>query len=357
MRPAVWTSPDGCAWRRATVVAVTPDGERTGFSAVARRGRLVVAQGRSYSQVHGNIRPTLWRSTGGAPLREVELLREVFGGEGGISVDALVATPEAFLATGAYVGPDKSVAAQVWRCTDGADWVRLPPGRAQSSTAVEQLLPRDLAAGAAGTVIVGTALQVVGGKGFDGAAWSAPAAPGSGGGPTWLAPGWPATATSGCSPTSRSATGSSRSARWGPATASGCAPRCPRTGRSGRPAASCPARRCRPPPGRPRTSRRLPGGGAVAGAAAGGVRAVGEPGRPDVDAGGGARPGRPGQRRGARGRPGPAGAGGADAGRTAAASWAAPPLSPVTAERRKWELVHSFTPTLEQGLRPCSTSE
>jgi hypothetical protein len=173
--PAAWISPDGCAWRRAPVVAVTPDGERTGFSAVARRGRLVVAQGRSYSQVHGNIRPTLWRSAAGAPLREVELLRELFGGENGITVDALAAAPDAFLATGAYLGPDKFVAAHVWRSADGTGWTRLPPGRAQSSTTAEQLLPRDLAAGPAGTLIVGTAFAIGGERGFDGAAWHAPA--------------------------------------------------------------------------------------------------------------------------------------------------------------------------------------
>jgi hypothetical protein len=176
VRPAVWTSPDGCAWRRVAVVAITPDGERTGFSAVARRGRLVVAQGRSYSRVHGNIRPTLWRAEGGAPLREVELPRELFGGESGITVDALVALPDAVLATGAFIGRDKFVAVHVWRSTDGTDWVRLPPGRAQSSTATEQLLPRDMAAGTAGTLVVGTAFRVGGGDGFDGAAWYSPAA-------------------------------------------------------------------------------------------------------------------------------------------------------------------------------------
>ncbi len=174
VRPAVWTSPDGCAWRPAAVEAVTPDGERTGFSAVARRGALVVAQGRSYSQVHGNIRPTLWRATGGGPLREVEMPREVFGGEGGISVDALVSTPDAVLATGAYV-TGGSVATQLWRSTEGSRWTRLPPGPDQTSTAGEQLLPRDLAAGPGGTLVVGTAFQVSGGDGFDGAAWYAPA--------------------------------------------------------------------------------------------------------------------------------------------------------------------------------------
>src|SRR5215211_6115223 len=48
VHPAAWTSPDGCAWRRAAVAPVTPDGQRTGFSLVARRGRLVAALGRSY---------------------------------------------------------------------------------------------------------------------------------------------------------------------------------------------------------------------------------------------------------------------------------------------------------------------
>jgi hypothetical protein len=176
VRPAVWTSPDGCAWRRAGVAPVTPDGQRTGFLAVARRGRLVAALGRSYSQVHGNIRPTLWRSDGGAPLREVELLRELFGGGRGITVDGLVALPQSFLATGAYLGPDGNVAVHVWRNTDGTDWVRLPPGRAQSSSRAEQLLPRGIAAGAGGSLIVGTSLQVSSDAGFDGAAWYAPAA-------------------------------------------------------------------------------------------------------------------------------------------------------------------------------------
>jgi hypothetical protein len=176
VRPAVWTSPDGCAWRRAEVVPVTPDGQRTGFSAVARRGRLVAALGRSYSQVHGNIRPTLWRSDGDAPLREVELPRELFGGERGITMDGLVALPQSFLATGAYVGPDGNAAVQVWRSTDGADWVRLPLGRAQSSSRTEQLLPRGIAAGAGGSLIVGTSFQLGGDAGFDAAAWYAPAA-------------------------------------------------------------------------------------------------------------------------------------------------------------------------------------
>jgi hypothetical protein len=176
VRPAVWTSPDGCAWRRAAIAPVTPDGQSTGFIAVARRGRLVAALGRSYSQVHGNIRPTLWRSDAGAPLREVELLRELFGGPRGLTMDGLVSTPQAFLATGAYLGPDGNPTVQVWRSTNGADWVRLPPSRAQSGTQAEQLLPRDIAAGAAGSLIVGTSYQVSGDAGFDGAAWYAPTA-------------------------------------------------------------------------------------------------------------------------------------------------------------------------------------
>jgi hypothetical protein len=176
VRPAVWTSPDGCAWRRAEVLPITRDGQRTGFTGVARRGRLVAALGRSYSQVHGNIRPTLWRSAGGAPLREVELPRELFGGERGITMDGLVALSQSFLATGAYVGPDGYPAVQVWRSTDGAAWVRLPLGHEQSSSRAEQLLPRDIAAGASGSLIVGTSFQISGGAGFDAAAWYAPAA-------------------------------------------------------------------------------------------------------------------------------------------------------------------------------------
>jgi hypothetical protein len=91
-------------------------------------------------------------------------------------MDGLVATPQAFLATGAYIGPDGYVAVHVWRSTNGADWVRLPPGPAQSSTRAEQLLPRDIAAGAGCSVLVGTSFRVTGDAGFDGAAWYAPAA-------------------------------------------------------------------------------------------------------------------------------------------------------------------------------------
>jgi hypothetical protein len=173
--PAVWTAADGCAWRRAAVRPVTPDGERTGFSAVVRHGRTTVALGLSYSKVHGNIRPTLWRADGGAPLREVELLRELFGGESGISVVGLADTPAAVLAVGAYLQPSAYVGVQVWRTGDGADWTRLPPGADQVSTRTEQLLPRGLAAGATGSVLVGTAFEIANGarEGFEGAAWVA----------------------------------------------------------------------------------------------------------------------------------------------------------------------------------------
>ena len=173
--PAVWTAADGCAWRRAAVRPVTPDGERTGFSAVVRHGRTTVALGLAYSKVHGNIRPTLWRADGDAPLREVELLRELFAGEKGISVVGLADTPPAVLAAGAYLQPSGAVGVQVWQTADGADWTRLPAGPEQVSTPTEQLLPRGLAAGATGAVLVGAAFEIANGArdGFDGAAWTA----------------------------------------------------------------------------------------------------------------------------------------------------------------------------------------
>jgi hypothetical protein len=135
-----WGARCGSAWSLWGSGTSRPVARR----ARARRGRLVAALGQSYSQIHGNIRPTLWRSDAGAPLREVEQLRELFGGGRGITMDGLVAAPQAFLATGAYLGPDGNVAVHVWRSTNGADWVRLPSGPAQSSTAAEQLLPRDI---------------------------------------------------------------------------------------------------------------------------------------------------------------------------------------------------------------------
>jgi hypothetical protein len=184
VRPAVWRSPDGCVWTRATVNPVTPDGDRTGFSAVARRGRVTVAVGRSYSKVHGNPRPTVWRAEGMAPLRELDVPRELFGGENGLSMDGLVSGPDALLATGAYLvrdtsagasadPEDKSVAVAVWGSTRGADWARQAPAAGQVSSPTEQLLPRAMAAGPDGALVVGTAFQVHGGgrDGFDAAAW------------------------------------------------------------------------------------------------------------------------------------------------------------------------------------------
>jgi hypothetical protein len=186
VRPAVWQSRDGCAWTRATVRPLTPDGERTGFSAVARRGRVTVAVGRSYSKVHGNPRPTIWRADGVAPLRELYVPRELFGGENGLSMDGLVPGPDALLATGAYLvrdasagattdAEDKSVAVVMWRSDNGADWARLAPDAGQVSSAAEQLLPRGMAAGPSGSLVVGTAFEVRGGgrDGFDAAAWVA----------------------------------------------------------------------------------------------------------------------------------------------------------------------------------------
>ena len=81
----------------------------------------------------------------------------IFGGGRAITMDGLVATPQAFLATGAYLAPDGNVAVHVWRSTNGADWVRLPHSRSQSGTPAEQLLPRDIAAGAAGYLCIPTA--------------------------------------------------------------------------------------------------------------------------------------------------------------------------------------------------------
>jgi hypothetical protein len=253
VRPAVWTSPDGCEWRRARVVPITPDGQRTGFSAVSRRGRLVAALGRSYSQVHGNIRPTLWRSDGVAPLREVELPRELFGGPRSITMDGLVALPQFFLATGGTSGRTATLL-----CTSGAaptarDWIRLPPGREQSSGRAEQLLPRDIAAGAGGSLIVGTSFQVSG---------DVPGTPrrrlDGGSEPTCRGPGWPGTATSGWQPPRRSGPGTSRLVWPKPAAASSSARPCRRTGSASRPAARCPASRYRPVPRRSRTSLHCP---------------------------------------------------------------------------------------------------
>jgi hypothetical protein len=186
VRPAVWAAADGCAWRPVPVAPATPDGERTGFLGVARFGRTVAALGRSYSEVHGNIRPTLWQATGTAPLREVELPRELFGGPNGIAMTALGATGDGFVAVGAFL-VHQSPAVQLWRSADGRAWQRPAPPAALVSTAGEQLHPQSATIGPDGVLVVGTAwpLHDQLRDGADGAAWVAGPAvggPATGGG-------------------------------------------------------------------------------------------------------------------------------------------------------------------------------
>ena len=186
-RPAVWTASDGCRWRRSAVVPVTSDGVHTAFQAVVRRGRLVVALGGAVGQTHGNVRPTLWRSVGGSPLREVQLPRELFGGPRGIAVTGLAAGPTAIFAFGGYASVTGRPAVQVWRTVDGADWRPLPPsplliGDRREQPQAAALVTAGSAVGVpavgvpAGGVLAGAELELHDGlrDGFDAAAWYSP---------------------------------------------------------------------------------------------------------------------------------------------------------------------------------------
>lgn len=188
--PAVWTSPDGCAWTPSPVRTTTLDGDHTEFSALARSGSTTVALGGSVGQTHGNTRPTLWRATGTGPLTENLLDRELFGGPSGLGVTGLVAgfatgtaaagadpdrgDPPGFLAIGAWSTRSLLIAAQVWVSPDGRVWRRLDDAPELVGTRKDKVSGAAATTGSGGAVLVGAVLRLGASPSFDGRAWYAP---------------------------------------------------------------------------------------------------------------------------------------------------------------------------------------
>jgi hypothetical protein len=127
---------------------------------VGRLGSVTIAAGQAYSAIHGNPRPTLWRMTPGAPLGEVRLPRELFGGERIISFNGLAAGPLGGFAVGTWDGVTNQAVAQVWVTTDGADWRRLDGVTTMTSTSEELLRGSAVAVGPRRVVVVGAAFQL-----------------------------------------------------------------------------------------------------------------------------------------------------------------------------------------------------
>jgi hypothetical protein len=169
---ACFRSTDGLAWSKCALVPIDTDGAHTRLVSVARVGPTVVAGGVAVGALHGNPRPYLWAGPPGGPLTELNLPRELFGGERIIAFASLTAGPLGGVAAGTWDGVTHQSVAQVWRSADGMDWKRLD-GIASLTSSTEEILRGNAAAvGARRAVLVGTAFNLHHlGDGDDGAIW------------------------------------------------------------------------------------------------------------------------------------------------------------------------------------------
>jgi hypothetical protein len=157
---ACFLSADGRRWTACGVVPVDSDGFHTRLLGVARVGSTLIAGGAAVGALHGNLRPYMFAGPLGGPLRELNLPRELFGGENIISFEGLTAGPLGGLAAGTYVGVTNQSVAQVWRTSNGTDWQRLDAVAALTGSPQEILAGRAVAVGPHRAVLVGTAIDL-----------------------------------------------------------------------------------------------------------------------------------------------------------------------------------------------------
>lgn len=157
---ACFVSTDGRAWTGCPLVPVDTDGRHTRLLSVARVGSTIVAGGVAVGALHGNPRPYLWAGQSGGPLRELNLPRELFGGERIISFSDLAAAARGGFAAGTWDGVTNQSVAQVWRTTDGTDWQRLDAIAALTSTPDEILRGDAVTVGPNRVVLAGAAFSV-----------------------------------------------------------------------------------------------------------------------------------------------------------------------------------------------------
>ncbi|HSS11693.1 MAG TPA: hypothetical protein VLL25_17535, partial [Acidimicrobiales bacterium] len=157
---ACFLSYDARSWTACRLAPVDLDGNHTRLLSVGRLGSTLVAGGVAVGALHGNPRPTLWRADPGQPLAELNLPRELFGGERIISFDGLATGPLGGFAVGTWDGVTNQAVAQVWRTTDGGDWQRLDGVTSMTSTSEELLRGSAVAVGPHHVVVVGAALHL-----------------------------------------------------------------------------------------------------------------------------------------------------------------------------------------------------
>ena len=158
---ACFLSADARTWHACGLVPDDTDGRRTRLLGVARLGSTLIAGGVAVGALHGNPRPYLWSGSIGGPLNELNLPRELFGGERIISFNGLTTGPLGGFAVGTWDGVTNQTVAQVWRTTDGTDWHRLDGVSALTGSPEEILEGRAVAVGARRVVLVGTAVDLL----------------------------------------------------------------------------------------------------------------------------------------------------------------------------------------------------
>jgi hypothetical protein len=156
---ACFFSHDATSWQACPLHAVDTDGHHTRLLGVAHLGSKLIAGGVAVGALHGNLRPYLWTGTPDR-LDELNLARELFGGERIITFDGLAAGPLGGFAVGTWDGVTHQSVAQVWRSDDGTDWRRLDGVASLTSTSDELLRGRAVAVGARRVTVVGAAINL-----------------------------------------------------------------------------------------------------------------------------------------------------------------------------------------------------
>ena len=169
---ACFLSNDTRTWTACELAPDDLDGSHTRLLSVGRLGSALLAGGVAVGALHGNPRPTLWRGEPGQPLAELNLPRELFGGERIISFNGISTGPPGGFAVGMWDGVANQAVAQVWRTADGGRWQRLDGVVSMTSTAEELLRGSAVAAGPRRIVVVGAAVHLHHlNDGDDGAIW------------------------------------------------------------------------------------------------------------------------------------------------------------------------------------------
>ena len=151
---AVWTSPDGTNWSRLPPNDLTLEGpELQVMRGVAIGGPGLVAVGYDWSDDDGlaaslsSARAAVWTSTNGVHWSRLAHDQDLFGGPGDHMIWAVTVGGPGLVAVG--VGAD----APIWTSADGTSWERVETGSAFAGAGTRQV--RGVAEGDTGLIAVG----------------------------------------------------------------------------------------------------------------------------------------------------------------------------------------------------------